>query len=235
MPDYLFPAITFTNFGYIQYTKNLIASLNQNNVQLDLRVFCVDEESEQELKKLSVRTERFENKFLQKDNLVRWDDENFGSMMLYKFEMIHRYLLKHDSVLYLDCDIVIKKNIEDYLKRNIQNKDILFQNDTNPRYPNKHTVCAGFMYIKSNKKTLKFFNPKNLNMKKIKKYRFHDQTHINKNKSKFKIGVLPLNEFSSGVHFYNNYGTYSPAMIHFNYVVGDKKVETIKKYGEWYV
>lgn len=235
MSNNLFPSITFTNYGYIQYTKNLIASLNRNNINLDLRVFCIDDESDQELTSLSVKTERFENQFLQNNNLVSWDSENFGSMMLYKFEMIYRYLTKYDSVLYLDSDIVIKKNIEDYLDKALRNKDIIFQNDTNPRYPEKYTVCAGFMYIKSNKKTLKFFNPENLNMKKIKKYKFHDQTHINKNKSKFKIGVLPLNEFSSGVHFYNNFGTYSPAMIHFNYVVGEKKIETIKKYGEWYV
>lgn len=235
MTKNLFPSITFTNFGYLQYTKNLIASLNKNNVELDLRVFCIDEESEQELKNNSVKTERFENNFLKRNNLISWDDKNFGTMMLYKFEMIYKYLLMYNSVLYLDSDIVIKRNIENYLISNLQNEDILFQNDTNPKYPNKHTVCAGFMFIKSNKKTLKFFNPENLNIEKIIKYKFHDQTFINKNKSKFKIKVLPLNLFSSGIHFYNNFGTYNPAMIHFNYVVGDKKIETIKKYGEWYV
>lgn len=235
MSKHPFPAITFTNYGYIQYTKNLIGSIAQNDINLDLRVFCIDDESENDLTKMSVKVERFENQFLKSDKLVRWDDKNFGAMMLYKFEMIYKYLLLYDSVLYLDSDIVIKKNIEDYLCKNLENKDILFQNDTNPRYPNKQTVCAGFMHVKSNRKTLKFFNPENLNVEKIINYTFHDQTHINKNKSKFRLGLLPLNEFSSGIHFYNNFGNYSPAMIHFNYVVGNKKIETIKKYGEWYI
>ena len=35
--------------------------------------------------------------------------------------------------------------------------DILFQNDKNPDKP-KEILCAGFMFIKSNEKTLKYFN-----------------------------------------------------------------------------
>ena len=89
MSNNLFPSITFTNYGYIQYTKNLIASLNKNNINLDLRVFCIDDESDQELTSLSVKTERFENQFLQNNNLVSWDSENFGSMMLYKFPRVY--------------------------------------------------------------------------------------------------------------------------------------------------
>ena len=234
MTKSLFPSITFTNIGYVDYTKNLIESININKVNLDLRVFCIDEKS---IKKLENKAtiETFDNKYLDTGDFVDWKDKNFGLMMLYKFEMIHRYLNNNEFVLYLDGDIVIKKDIEEYLIKSIKNKDIIFQDDTNPRYPNKQTLCAGFMFIRSNKKTIKFFNPNNLNIEKISNYAFHDQTYINKNKNKFNYGVLPLKVFSSGAYFYNNFNNYEPSMIHFNYVVGDEKKELMQKYNEWYV
>ena len=36
----------------------------------------------------------------------------------------------------------------------MKNLDILFQNDKNPKKPNQENLCAGFMFIKSNKKTI---------------------------------------------------------------------------------
>ena len=80
--------------------------------------------------------------------------------MIQKLKVIHSSLLDNDYVLYIDGDIVIKKNIQNYLLNKIQNKDVIFQNDKRPSKPNLINVCAGFMMIKSNKKMIKFLTLK---------------------------------------------------------------------------
>ena len=143
----------------------------------------------------------------------------------------------NDYVLYIDGDITVKHNFTDtLLDISIKNNlDILFQNDRNPKKPLLRNVCAGFMLIKSNKKTLKFFNPGQKVIKKIIKYRTFDQTHVNKSLSKFKYQILPLDKFPNGPYFYENFEEIEPWMIHFNYVTGEEKKELMQKYDEWYL
>ena len=46
--------------------------------------------------------------------------------------------------------------------------------------------------------------------------------------------MLPLDDFPNGAHYYNHNKALDPYLIHFNYVIGEKKQELMKKYGEWY-
>ena len=98
-----------------------------------------------------------------------------------------------------------------------------------------HQGRGGFMFIKSDKKMKKFFNPESISVKQLNKYKTNDQTHINRNKSKFNYNVLPLNEFPNGPKFYDNFGDIDPRIIHFNYVRGHEKIKLMKKYDEWYL
>ena len=113
-------------------------------------------------------------------------------------------------------------------------KDIVFQDDKRPSKPNQINLCAGFMLIKSNKKMLKFFNPENIPTDLFDKYKTHDQTYINKSKSKFNYNILSLESFPNGPKFYENHKSLDPSIIHFNYVRGDEKISLMKKYNEWY-
>ena len=67
--------------------------------------------------------------------------------MIVKFNLIYLELLKNHNVLYLDGDIVIKKNITEYLDTYSNESEIIFQNDLRPSKPDLINVCAGFMYI----------------------------------------------------------------------------------------
>ena len=229
-----FQAITFTTFSYKDYTKNLLSSIDQNNVNLDLKVYVLDRDSEEYFKKIHNNTV-----FLDSDEnfseFMDQKDSRFGELMIKKFDCIHRSLLENKNVLYIDGDIVIKKDIKQYLLNNMKNLDILFQNDKNPKKPNQENLCAGFMLIKSNKKTIKFFDPKKIPIKKITKYRTHDQTYIIRNRAKFKYKVLPQKDFPNGPFFYENFKSIDPAIIHFNFVLGERKIELMKEYGEWYL
>ena len=90
--------------------------------------------------------------------------------MLVKFELIYRELLQNDNTIYVDGDIVFKKNFLNYLKNYSKDADIIFQNDLRPSKPNREWVCAGFMYIKSNETTKEFFKPTKKLIRKFTKY-----------------------------------------------------------------
>lgn len=226
--------ITFTNKGYIDYTKNLLVSNKLNNVDLDLKVYTLDDYS------YNYFSDIHENVVLYKkddfaNSYLSQSDENFGNLMLVKFELIYQELLNNNNVLYVDGDIVFKKNFSNKLNEASLNKDIVFQNDLRPSKPNREWVCAGFMFIKSNNTTQEFFKPTKKLVHKFSRYKTHDQSYINKNRKKFTYSILPLDDFPNGAHFYNHYSKLDPYIIHFNYVRGDKKLELMKQHGEWYI
>lgn len=236
-----FIAVTFTTSGYTNFTLNLIQSIKENNVDLDLKVYCLDKQSFDVISKNHNNAEFFNSEHHDGSNkLLKFDpsgnkENPFNKIMISKFEIIHTSLNNFDNVLYVDSDIVIKKNIENKLLSSLDRKDILFQNDKRPSKPNQINLCAGFMLIKKNKKTLNFFNPEKLPIEKIIGYVAHDQTYINRNKAKFNYGVLPLDDFPNGPHFYNNKDKLSPYIIHFNFLLGENKQDEMKKYNEWYI
>ncbi|MAR64477.1 MAG: hypothetical protein CMB83_00900 [Flammeovirgaceae bacterium] len=229
-------AITYTTNGYVDFTHNLLSSIEKNNIDMKIQVFSLDKKASDYFKRNGIETIDFKSKYIEsQDDMFFQNSDNFGYLMMAKFEIIYKELLENDYVLYIDGDVVIKKDIMRYLFAVRRNYDIIFQDDKRPSKPNQINLCAGFMFIKSNKKTLKFFNPENLNPKKIASYKTHDQTHINKNKNKFNYGVLSLDMFPNGAHYYENYKSLNPSIVHFNYVIGKEKINTIKKYNEWYL
>ena len=106
--------ITFTNKGYVDYTKNLLISNIKNDVNVDIKVYTLDNYSYEYFSDFHRNVELFEkddfaNKYLSQA------DENFGNLMLVKFELIYQELLNNENVLYVDGDIVFKQNFEDYI------------------------------------------------------------------------------------------------------------------------
>lgn len=231
-----YQAITFTNEGYVKYTENLLKSIVDNGVNLKLKIFTLDDKSFEHFNKIHNYVELLE-KSSDFSFFMDQKSERFGKLMIKKFECIHKTLLENKNTLYIDGDIVIKKNFINKLvdKMNKNNLDFIFQNDKNPKKPNLINVCAGFMLINSNKKTLKFFNPKELPVEKIANYRTHDQTYINKNLGRFKYEILPLSGFPNGPYYYENSKSIDPSIVHFNFVLGDEKIALMKKYKEWYL
>mgnify|MGYP000284362039 CR=1 FL=1 len=127
---------------------------------VDLRIFTLDDESYEYFNNIHHDVVRYETNV--SDEFVGQKSEGFGNLMVVKFEIIYESLKNYDYVLYIDGDIVVKEKIMDYLISKLKYKDIVFQNDKRPSKPNLINMCAGFMFIKSSKKTLKFFNPENI-------------------------------------------------------------------------
>ncbi len=231
-----FKAITFTTYGYKDLTLNLIKSIKENKINLDLEIFALDNDAGDFFKKHSQQVRTTDNQSMDElSRLLPYGSEKFAEVMMQKLNIIHTSLTENEFILYLDGDIVIKRDISNYLMKNIKGNEILFQNDLRPSKPNLINVCAGFMFIRSNKKTIDFFNPKNIPVKKILKYKTHDQTYINKNRNKFKHKILPLDLFPNGPHYYSYKKKLNPLIIHFNYLDSIEKESKMKENGEWYI
>jgi len=226
--------MTFTNKGYIEYTHNLIVSNQNNNVNAKIKIYALDQYSYDYFQEVHDDVELY-RKHEFANNYLSQSDKNFGNLMIVKFELIYKELSEKDNVVYVDGDIVFKKDFSKYLTNYSPSSDIVFQDDLRPSKPDLENVCAGFMYIKSNEATKKFFNPTPKLKRKFNKYKTHDQTYINKNKNKFSYNKLPLNEFPNGAHFYLFHEKLEPYLVHFNYVRGDEKLSRMKNYGEWYI
>lgn len=226
--------MTFTNKGYVDYTKNLLISNIKNNVNAEIKVYALDEYSYDYFKSFHKNLVLFRKDDF-KNNYFSQSDKNFGNLMIVKFELIYKELLENDNVVYIDGDIVFKKNFLSYLLKFGIDVDIVFQDDLRPSKPDLENLCAGFMYIKSNDRTIGFFKPTPKLIRKFNKYKTHDQTYINKNKKKFNYIKLPLSDFPNGAHYYQFHSNLDPYIVHFNYVRGEEKLKLMKKYNEWYL
>ena len=227
-----FRFITLTNTGYIKYTLNCLRSLER--IQLSpklLHIYVIGKDGYNILKQNEYDCTLINDN--KNSNFHEFNTENFADITFYKFNVIYENLLKYNYVCFTDGDIVFEnKNFIDYLKNNIKNYDMLVQKEGD----DIDDFCSGFMFIKSNKKMLELFNPKNVILHKNKnKNNWNDQVYLNKmrKKNEFSYYKLPLNLFPNGKYYYSNKNL-KPFLIHFNWVIGNEKEKKMKIYGKWY-
>lgn len=225
-----------TNFGYKKLTINFIESLKKINLEKDLIVYTTCDKTLNHFKKYypEINSVLLESNIT--NNKIIYGKKNWKEINFLKFKAILIHLEKGEDVLYSDGDIVFIRNPFEYLKQNLGENELLIQND------NKNILCCGFYYIKSNKNTIKFLKPANLDNYE------HDQDYFNKNKDKIKYKLLPLDLFPNGRYFaknkykllqikdLNNYSICSkinnkfPFLIHFNWTLFDFKFKLMNRY-----
>ena len=234
--------ITLTNNGYKEMTKNCLISLRNIGINY-LKVFCIDQESYDYL------SPDFDFVFLMdidenevESELINFRVGNWSKVVYKKFDIIYKELQDNDYVLFTDGDIIYKKSgFIEYCLQNLEKNDIILQDDklTDNNFFNRlydgevtkvNEVCTGFMLIKKNRRMLNIFNPKNIPELDVK----CDQYYINQVKESFNYKKLPMNLFPNGAYFRlekpkDNY------LIHFNFILGNRKKEKMIKYGYWYL
>ena len=228
-----FQFITLTNDGYIEYTQNLINSLSKINLQSSIKIYCVGKKSFNHFSNQSLNTVQLKSGIFDQKNIFQsWRSKNFNKLMFVKLSIIHENLKTSDQVLYSDGDVVFLENPFHELKLETE-KDIIAQLDFNPD-KEVTTLCAGFMLINSNKKTLDFFNPNNVPGELLDRhYYFDDQKYINERISNLNYKFLDIEKYPNGAYFYENFNNLSPKIIHFNYLVGEAKKIKMKEMGYW--
>ena len=146
--------VTFTSSGYNDITKNLSKSIEVNNVNYNLNIFCLDEESCEFNFPKNTNLILFDNdplEILQQDEIMRQQHDSFGDVMLKKFEVIFESLNQYEYVIYIDGDIVVKKDFLDYISKFINKNEMIFQKQKRSNISYK-PMCR-FMIITSNDKT----------------------------------------------------------------------------------
>ena len=93
-----YSAVTFSNYGYRDFTHNLLNSIKVNDVDLNPNIYALDVEAFDYFKSFHKNVTLFDDQQTQKE-LVNQKAENFGDMMMKKFEIIYKSLLKNDYVL----------------------------------------------------------------------------------------------------------------------------------------
>ena len=226
--------ITLTNDGYIEYTENLLISLRNVGIN-DLNIYCVGQKSYNYFKNKGFLVRLINTNIISNANKFQnWRTKNFNKLMFYKLKLVHEELKSNNRVLYIDGDIVFLRNTLEEIE-NTKNFDIVGQFDFNPVSDVK-TLCAGFMMINSNEKTLNLFDPEKVPQELLnRKFHFDDQKYINRNINNLKYDFFDLKDYPNGAYFYKNYKNLNPAIIHFNYIVGDKKKQKMQEMGYWYL
>lgn len=230
--------ITLTNNGYLNYTLNCLKSLELINFQKPLHCYTLGKDSHDILQSRGYKSILLNSDNILDTKLNKFRKGNWHNITKRKFEIIYNELLYNKFVCFTDGDIVFNNdNFINYCLNYIENNDMVIQNDT--LFDSNHTnLCSGFMFIKSNEKTIDIFNP--INIKKDIQPGWGDQKYVNKIKSKLKYKTLPLELFPNGKYYYRDQSKdlleyKEPMMIHFNWTKGNKKKKKMKKYNKWYI
>jgi len=224
-----FAFITLSNSGYIDYTLNCYKSLERIGLSPNiLQTYVIGKEGYKIMKDSGYVCDLIDDE--SQSNFHSYNCDNWGDITFNKFTIIYENLLKYKYVCYTDGDIVFENAIFlEYLKNNIEPYDMLIQDEY---HDDNNDVCSGFMYIKSNEKTISLFNPEI-----VKQYKrpenWNDQIYINGIKDNMNYKCLPLDLFPNGKYYYNN-SNLTPYLIHFNWCIGNEKKYKMKHYGKWY-
>jgi hypothetical protein len=218
--------ITLTNLGYLDYTRNLIKSLERCECSHKLKVYCCGQECYDNLD--------YDNKVLMeadmpKEQQIFYQGE-WNKITLQKFRCIMEEFELGNDILFTDGDIVWLNNkfIRDIQNR-VDDNDLLFQNDKQ-HDDDPSEICTGIIYAKCNDNNKKLFNLTDEDIEKLGS----DQEYINNEKDNIKYERLPLRLYPNG-KYWREQNPQKKYCIHFNYLQGDQKKEVMKNSGNWYL
>lgn len=227
--------LTITNYGYFIYTLNMIKSLKCDK----LIIICLDQFSYETFKKLKYNVIKYNSEIVE---LYKYGNVNFGIIRYIKLKIIAEILSLKFHILYTDSDIFYLKNItENILEWEKNEYDIVIQKD-GKNEKEIENLCTGFMFIKSNEKTIKSFEildhyvyPYIVN----KIYKNYDQDYFNLIlKKELNVKALPLITFPNGRFYLNNKNKLDikdVTLIHFNWLIGMDKVTQMKSNNMWLI
>tara|TARA_B100000575_G_C23119124_1_gene647390 strand:- start:689 stop:1369 length:681 start_codon:yes stop_codon:yes gene_type:complete len=219
--------ITFTNYGYLHYTKNLILSLGRCNFSLPLKVYCIDQKAFDELNQWNknIVLEMLNDETNTNENIVGWKKEGWNTMAFSKLKCIHKELLQNQYVFFTDSDIVFEKDCLQYLMDNKKDYDMLIQQN------NDDILCTGFMFIQSNESMKNLFDWPKINRETF----VCDEDYINENKDKFNYYRLERKYFPIEKYYCIENQNIDPFIIHFNKYNGLRKKKYMKDHKKWYL
>ena len=248
--------ITLINYGYIDYAKNFLKSMELSNIDFKLLIYCLDDESLSELKGrkncicLSAEVFTKRRRVRAEKRLVCWAEQKYKELVFLKLDAILYSLhvgrsINIKSVGYIDTDIVLVSDptivMTDRMNEH-PNINVFAQCDEiGESCCNKlecGTFCSGVIVFRNIPNLYKYFVYNDNHVKLCS----CDQEYLYIMFKKFKITVLTIekNIFLNGSYFGINNGTVSAfpkemCLIHFNHMIGNAKKEKMKEQNMWYL
>ena len=158
--------INFFTSNLCEEWKNHLFTLRKHNISQKLVVFPLDNNAKKCVQKERIK---IDTSLLNKINVgdASFNTNDFKKIMYYKILTILKYLEKGYNVFYLDTDTIVFGNILQDVQSFPSDYDIYAQADGN-------SICAGCMYIISNKNTITMF--KNIRDIMDKNYKIYQIT-----------------------------------------------------------
>jgi len=237
--------ITVCNYAYSDYTINLYESIRRCGLHERFTCTCFDQKSSERLSSLGIRNVLHEAASTS-ENMYSYGKDGWMDMMTAKMDVICGYLRKGSDVIYTDSDVVwlkdpiplIENNIKHIEKNTIVGNaivghDMIFQVDS--KWDQESIcLCGGFYYCRSNPKTIKLFDSRNVDRKIFDR----EQTYINSAVQSFglNVGIFPRELFPNGSYWYQHSSRIKDLsyVVHFNWTKEDKK-SLMKRYNLWFV
>jgi hypothetical protein len=246
--------ITLINYGYIEYTKNFLKSIEVNKVE-DFRIviYCINNkrEIEEELKEYKnyecIDANIFLNTKEYTDKFTEFMTMEYKRIVFAKLDAI-KYTLKNNRekmVGYIDMDIVLFRNpteeIEKEMEKNPGN-EIYAQCDEKKICRNKYEcrkICSGLCVFRNREEIIGCLDYKE---EDIRRY-MSDQDLLLENIKRMGIKYITISKdiFINGGYKYiyrkDNAVEFpkEKCSIHYNFIVGDEKIKRMKVQKMWYI
>ena len=243
--------VTLINYGYINYTKNFLKSMEKSKSTFKLIIFCIDKQSYDELIKYDNCICLYAD-FLHERCLVSelkvWEEIDYKKIVFAKLDVI-LYTLKNtydigiEAVGYIDTDIVLFSDPTIIMLDAMnQNKDInIFSQcdesgDSCSNNISCQNICSGVLVIRNIKEIYNIFEYTSNDINTF----YGDQQFLTSNLKKLNIICLTIskNIFLNGSYFHKNHSNIFPSsacLIHFNYMVGNQKQLKMIQQQLWYI
>lgn len=235
--------VTYTNHGYIDYTTNLFISCQLAKVPWKLLIIAMDKQAQESLAARMIPSVLYEL-----DCCTEYQNylaPAFKNICYFKFDVLKMLMMECktlgsvDHIVYIDGDIWIERDFSEQLTPyKIAGNDITFQCDeghTRDCAKPCRFTCNGLMMLsltgnfESVIKLLDFRkNPRWQSYKHDQDYTYYVLPH-----SGVKYNTLDRTIFPNGYHARVNSIPPNYYLIHYNWLIGDEKIEHMKKNGHW--
>lgn len=241
---------TVTSDGYKDYTWNLWTCLQKLNLSWKLCILCLDKESLTFLERIAgIHVVPF---FMEGPHLEHKTPAIFGTTPFKRMNRMKLQALEQlsqrtdiDTLLFLDSDIVVFSDPLVSLAEPLASHPLWFQCDEG----NKSNLictdinacgnaCTGVIAMKLTETTRAHFKELFAIVSETWRAATTDQDYIHVRLKALALPhkTLPRTIFPNGIFLRGDkYKELNPVLLHFNYLVGNTKKQTMKRKGYWYL
>jgi hypothetical protein len=220
--------LTFLNSGCLDICLNMLKSAENVGINMeDFMIACIDEDAYK-----SLIAKGYSGAYLYIDQKLKsyqkWsfdETSGFRNIVKHKWKIIDEVHRKYPNLMWVDTDIVFKKNPVEILTGS---EKILFQGDS----PGS-TLCTGFMVFNDTKECRKLIeecgsdgtDDDQLIMNRIALQKYIDN-----------IAILPEDLFPNGNVYYQQGRKENAMIVHNNWMVGvETKIQKFKEEKLWFL